>query len=427
MWIVRQDTPICETKEVQKDFPLPDGGSLHVLEKMNVQVYPNEILAIIGPSGCGKSTYIRILTGLIPASKGQVFYHGKQVSGLLPNFSLVFQNFALYPWMTVKQNIEIVLEALDVPKEEVTARTMDAIALIGLSGFEEAYPREISGGMKQRVGLARALVCNPEILILDEPFSELDTFTAETLRKELLNIWENKKTGLSSIILISHDVREVVYLADRILMMEAKPGRIRFVMENTLPRPRDYHSQDFLKLVDQLHDAYMQEEAPPPPAEPMAPLLSVNPDELLGFLSYLRQLGEANDLYQIGTGSISHFDRVLILAETAEYLNFVEIAKRTIKLTDAGKKILSADHKNRRAIWKEQLLTIPLFHKAIEWLNSAPKHSLNQKELIGLISRELPLEDAHEQGKILISWGVYGNLFTYHKLTRTLSLKEEKK
>src|SRR5580704_4004593 len=186
-------TPLCETKGIQKDFPQPGEQVLHVLEKMDVQVHPNEIFAIIGPSGCGKSTYIRILAGLIPATEGQIFYRGKQIHGLLPHFSLVFQNFALYPWMTVKQNIEMVLKALDWSKEEIEKRTIEAIALIGLSGFEEAYPREISGGMKQRVGLARALVCNPEILILDEPFSSLDAFTAEVLRKELLTIWENKK------------------------------------------------------------------------------------------------------------------------------------------------------------------------------------------------------------------------------------------
>ncbi len=391
---------------------------------MDVQVYPNEILAIIGPSGCGKSTFLRILAGLIPATAGQIYCHGQQISGLLPNFSLVFQNFALYPWMTVRQNIEMVLGPKGLTKEEIQKRTRDAIALIGLSGFEEAYPREISGGMKQRVGLARALVCHPEILLLDEPFSSLDAFTTESLRTELLKIWEDRDNGPSSIVIISHDVREVAFLADRILMMDASPGRIRFVMHNPLPRPRNYHSPDFLKLVDQLHDAYAQEEAPT--SAPVTPILSVNPDEILGFLSYLRQFGESGDLYQIGAGSVDYFERVLIDADAAELLNFVEISKRTVTLLDAGKKFLAADARKRRTIWKEQLLTIPLFVKTLEWLKANHKHTLSSKELTDLIKAELPHIDAKTQCKALINWGAYGNLFTYHKLTKTVSLKEER-
>jgi NitT/TauT family transport system ATP-binding protein len=412
--------PLCEAKGIVKDFQLPNDQILNVLEKMDVQVYPNEILAIIGPSGCGKSTFIRILAGLILPTEGQVFYHGKRTQSLLPNSSMVFQSFALFPWMTVRQNIEMVLKPLDLSEGEVEKRALDSIALIGLAGFEEAYPREISGGMKQRVGIARALVRNPEILLLDEPFSALDTFTAEILRTELVSIWENKQKALSAIVLISHDIREVAFLADRIVMMEANPGRVRFVMENKLPRPRDYRSKEFLKLVDELHDAYAQEEAP---SAPLTPLVSVSPDEMLGFLSYLRRFGESSDLYQIGAGSMDHLERVLIDADIAELLNFVEITKRTITLLDAGKKFISAGDHAKRLIWQEQILTIPLMSKAVEWLKAAPKHQLSHKELVALITKEMPLQDAKEQCNILISWGTYGNLFHHHKLSRTISLK----
>ncbi len=421
---VKSNTPLCETKDIGKDYEIADDHILHILKKMDVQVRPNEILAIIGPSGCGKSTFLRILAGLIPASEGQIFYHGKHVSGLLPNFSLVFQNFALFPWLTVKQNIEMVLQNMRLSREEIQTRTLDAINLIGLAGFEEAYPREISAGMKQRVGLARALVRRPEILLLDEPFSSLDAFTAEVLRRELLSIWENKEEALSSIVLISHDVREVVFMADRILMMEANPGRIRFVMDNPLPRPRDYRSKAFLDLVDKLHDAYTQEA---PAAQPVAPLLPVPPEEVLGFLSYLHRHGEPSDLYQIGAGSMDHFERVMIDADAAELLNFVEITKRTIQLTDAGKKFLAADAKQRRILWKEQLLTIPLFNKAQEWLSAAPKHLLSDNELTDLITKELPHQDAKVQCKTLISWGSYGSLFVHHRLARTVSLNNKQK
>lgn len=417
---------LCEAKGICKDFILPDGMQVHVLENMNLQVYPNEILAIIGPSGCGKSTFLRILAGLIPPTEGEIFYHGHRMKGLLPDFSLVFQNFALYPWMTVTQNIEMVLKTLPLSNEEIQKRTFDAISMIGLAGFEEAYPREISGGMKQRVGLARALVRNPELLLLDEPFSSLDAFTAEALREELLSIWANKGNKLSSIVLISHDVREVAFLADRIILMDANPGRIRFVKENKLPRPRDYHSQEFLNLVDELHDSYFEEEKPAAEV-PTLPLFPVTVEEILGFISYLRRDGKPNDLYKIGAGTMDHFNHVLMAASAAELLNFVQIESRTVTLTDKGKKYLSANDRNRRTIWKEQLLTIELFRKAIHWLQSAYKHTLGQKELLDLILKELPRKNPQMQLKTLIGWGSYGNLFTYHKGTHTLSLKEEKK
>jgi NitT/TauT family transport system ATP-binding protein len=414
--------PLCETKGIGKVFIMPDNQVLRVLEKIDIQIYPDEILAIIGPSGCGKSTFLRILAGLIPPTEGKVFYHGKHVAGLLPDFSYVFQNFALFPWMTVTQNIEMVLKTMDLSEEEIKKRTAEAISMIGLTGFEEVYPREISGGMKQRVGLARALVRKPELLLLDEPFSSLDTFTAEVLSQELLDIWENKENELSSILLISHDVREVAFLADRIIMMEANPGRVRFVKENRLPRPRDYHSQGFLNLVDTLHDAYSQEEKPSP-VEPVTPLFPVTAEEVLGFLFYLSRHGDPKALYQIGTGSIDHFSHILLRANAAKLLKFVAIENRNVALTEAGKKYLFATPQNRRTIWKEQLLTIPLFRQSIKWLRSGAKHSLSHKELTDLIAKELPRQNPHEQCKILIGWGSYGNLFAYHRSSRIVMLK----
>lgn len=420
---LKEKKPICEAKGITKEFYGSNHHVLGVLDKIDIQVYPNEILAIIGPSGCGKSTLIRILAGLVPATHGQIIYHGKRISGLLPNFSLVFQNFALFPWMTVKQNIEIVLKTLDLSKEEIEKRTREAIALIGLAGFEEAYPREISGGMKQRVGLARALVRQPEILLLDEPFSSLDAFTGEMLRRELLNIWENQEKGPRAIVIISHDIREVVFLADRIIMMEANPGRIRLMIENTLPRPRDYHSAEFIQLVDQLHDAYS--EPRPLAPQPVLPLIPATTEEVLGLLSYLHQHNKINDLYHIGTGVMDRFGQVLMNAKTAELLHFVKIAKRTVTLLDAGKKFMAADHRAKRLIWQEQLMALPLFQKALEWLKSAPKRQLSYKELSDLISKELPLSDAKEQCRILINWGSYGNLFVHHRLSKAISLKKE--
>src|SRR5712692_3495639 len=261
------NSALCEQRGIWHDFTLPNGKPLHVLEDINLVVRPNEVIALLGESGCGKSTILRILAGLIRPTKGEVFYHGQPLHGLNPGVAIVFQSFALYPWKTVTENIQAVLKAAGLPLEEVIQRTERSIRLVGLAGFEEAYPRELSGGMKQRVGMARALSVDPEILLMDEPFSQVDALTAESLRAEVLDIWGTKERNLSSILLVSHDIKEVAYMADRIVILGNNPGRVRTVVSNTLPRPRDYRSQQLMGLVDYLHDIITRNEMPdqPPP------------------------------------------------------------------------------------------------------------------------------------------------------------------
>ncbi len=255
---------LFEVKDICKEFLLPSGQSLRVLENISFALHPNEVLALIGPSGCGKSTLLRIIAGLIPATKGEIFYHGKKCEGLLPGNSMIFQNFALYPWMTVRENIEIALKAYHVTAEEMKKKTKHIISLIGLDGFEEAYPREISGGMKQRVGIARALVRTPEMLFMDEPYSNLDAFTAEGLRSEVIHILSKNALGLQSILIVSHDIYEVTFMADRIVFLSTNPAKIHTILENKIPRPRDYSSPDFLKMVGTLHAIYAEVESAHP-------------------------------------------------------------------------------------------------------------------------------------------------------------------
>lgn len=247
---------LFEIKHISKSYPQEQGKIVHVLKDINFAVHPQEVVAIIGPSGCGKSTLLRIIAGLMTPSKGDILYHGKKLTTLMPKASIVFQSFALYPWLSVQENIDIVLQALYIPQKEREKKVKEAIELIGLKGFEKAYPRELSGGMKQRVGIARALVRQPEILFMDEPFSEIDTFTAQMLRAEVMKIWANKQIPLSAILLVSHDVYEVAYMADRIIVLGTHPGRIVKILKNRMPHPRNYRSHDFLKLVYQLHDIY---------------------------------------------------------------------------------------------------------------------------------------------------------------------------
>lgn len=421
------NAPLFEAKNISKDYPLPHGQILHILEKIDLEIQPNEVVAIIGPSGCGKSTLLRILAGLIPQTQGQIFHHGHELNGLLPNMSMVFQSFALYPWMTVRQNIEIVLKAARASAMEMEKRTTEAIALIGLEGFEDAYPREISGGMKQRVGMARALVRNPELLFMDEPFSEVDAFTAEVLRAEVLKIWSNKQLALSSILLVSHDVHEVAYMADRIIVLSAHhPTTVGAIIENHLPRPRDYHSPDFLKLVDQLHDTYGHVKPAAvtlrPKKEGIGPLLHVNNDEILGLLRYLKRYNGSQDIFKIGAESYQHFDKITLILQAAELLNFIEVEQRKASLTNIGQQFLQEGEQARRALWKEQLLTIPLFIKTCDLLKKAPYGSLSRDALLLFLSKELPFQDSHAQFLTLVRWGQYGKLFVYHKISRQLSI-----
>ena len=230
-------TVICELKGIQKSFERETGHPLRVLEDINLDVRANEVVCLIGPSGCGKSTILRILAGLIQPTKGRTFYHGQEMQGLNPGVAIVFQNFALYPWMTVEANVKTVLQAQGLDEETIKAKAHRAISLVGLEGFEEAYPRELSGGMKQRVGMARALSVDPEILFMDEPFSHVDALTAEGLRAEILDIWDDAERNPSSILMVSHDIKEVAYMADRIVVLSANPGRLRTIVENPLPGP----------------------------------------------------------------------------------------------------------------------------------------------------------------------------------------------
>src|SRR5262245_15947676 len=217
-------TALCEVRGVSHDFPQPNGTPLRVLADINLAIRPNEIIALLGPSGCGKSTILRILAGLIKPTRGEVFYHGQALTGLNPGVAIVFQSFALYPWMTVLENVQVALQAAGRAPAEVTELAHNSIRMVGLSGAEEKYPRELSGGMKQRVGMARALAVDPELLFMDEPFSHVDALTAEGLRADVVDIWSAKHRRLSSVLMVSHDIKEVAYMADRIVILGANPG-----------------------------------------------------------------------------------------------------------------------------------------------------------------------------------------------------------
>ena len=241
---------IIQARAVEKFYPQPDGNRIEVISPTDLEIAPGQIVALLGPSGSGKSTLLRMLTGLSIPSSGEVLWHGKPIDGEPPNVAIVFQSFALFPWLNVLENVEAPLEARGIAPIERHKRALKMLDTVGLDGFETAYPKELSGGMKQRVGFARALVVEPEVLFMDEPFSALDVLTAENLRGELLELWLSKKMPTSAIFVVTHNIEESVLLADRVIVLGKNPGRIRSDFEIEIPHPRDRKAPRFVEYVD---------------------------------------------------------------------------------------------------------------------------------------------------------------------------------
>ncbi len=411
-------TPLCQMEGVTHYFVQPSGQKLEVLENVSLQIRPNEVVALLGPSGCGKSTILRILAGLIRPTRGVVRYRGVPLDGLAPGVAIVFQSFALFPWMTVAENIQSVLRAARMPDEEIARRSEEAIRLVGLAGFEEAYPRELSGGMKQRVGMARALSLRPEVLFMDEPFSQVDALTAESLRAELLDIWAAREQNPSSILLVSHDIKEVAYMADRIVVLGASPGRVRTIVENAIPRPRDYRSREVLALVDRLHDLITGHELPdvPPTAAP-ALAAEVLPDsgasEIVGLLEYLDAREGREDVFRIAAETNREFGKVLTVVKAAEMLDLVDTPKRLVVLTADGRAFVRGDADARKALWKKKLLEMRVFSDVRDALIEEASHRLPRDFVLEMFILRMPAEDYEKMFSIWIGWARYGDLFAY--------------
>ena len=422
---------LSEVRGVSHEFLLPTGQRLRVLDDISIAVRPREVIALLGPSGCGKSTILRILAGLIKPTQGEALAHGKSLAGLNPGVAIVFQSFALYPWLTVRENVRNVLAPLGITGSEADDRAEQAVKLVGLSGFENTYPRELSGGMKQRVGMARALAVDPEVLLMDEPFSQVDALTAESLRAEVLDIWGGHARRLSSILLVSHDIKEVAYMADRIVVLGANPGRVRKIVVNNLPRPRDYRAPALQGLVDQLHDLILHSELPdlPTPAMPTTtafePLPDVTPGEVVGLLEYLDARGGREDVFRIAADTNREFGRVLAVVKAAEMLDLVDTPKRMVVLDRDGERFVRTDTADRQAIWRERLLRVRLFRTVLDVLKRETRHEIDRDFVLETIVLNLPQEDYEKVFATFMAWARYGNLFVYDEATQTVALAEE--
>ena len=422
---------LCELHAIYQDFAGQGGRPLHVLENIELEIRANEVTALLGPSGCGKSTLLRILAGLLHPTRGSVLYRGQPLSGLNPAAAMVFQSFALFPWMTVAQNVQCVLRAAGVPRAEAIERAARVIRTVGLAVFENAFPREISGGMKQRVGLARALSLDPEILLMDEPFSQVDALTAESLRAEVIDLWESDQRNPSAIVLVSHDIKEVVYMADRIVVLSANPGRIETVIENTLPRPRDMRSAEFLALLDQLHDTITGREMPdvPPqvaPAPAIEPIRLARPGEIIGLLEYLDARGGKIEISHIAADIQREFGRVISVATAAEQLGFVETPKRMVVLVPEGQRFVKATMPERQRLWRERLLQLGLFRAVYSALERQGAEGIDRDFVLDVIVLHLPQEDFDKMFIALVQWARYGHLWNYDEHTQRFTLPDSK-
>jgi len=438
--VTRTGTVIIEAESVTKTFTTPDGHALPVLEGVSFTLAEGEIVALLGKSGSGKSTLLRCVAGLIAPSSGSVSYRGTPLTGANPGVSMVFQTFALLPWLTVQQNVELGLEARGVADAERSQRALNAIDLIGLDGFESAYPKELSGGMRQRVGFARAIVTQPDALLMDEPFSALDVLTAENLRGELVKLWEGHGAPIKSILIVTHNIEEAVLLADRVLVLSSNPGRIRAELAVELPRPRDRHSPRFEALVDTIYgiltgreqaavDALEAAAVAPAAGRPMAtpintPLPDVSPGGLSGLLEILAARGGKDGLAEIADDLSFEIDDLLPLTDAAVLLTLARIDGSDIEITADGKEFAAADILTSKQLFARQAAKhAPLVRTITQALAATTDHTLRTGFFLDLLRRGFSPSEARSQLDTAIDWGRYGELYDYDSDDEELTLE----
>jgi NitT/TauT family transport system ATP-binding protein len=415
---------LAELRGVSKSYAA-DGRELVVLRDVSLAIPSGEVVAVLGPSGCGKSTLLRILTGLIPPTQGEVLCHGHPLRGLHAGASIVFQSFALYPWLTVADNVAVGLYRRGLAAAEARDRVEHAIDLVGLDGFEEAYPKELSGGMKQRVGIARALVGGPELLCLDEPFSALDVLTAEALRSEVYGLWSRSSMGLKSLLLITHLIEEAVYLADRILIMGAHPGTVKQVIANHLPHPREYRDPAFLELVDEIHAAiteiHLPDERRAATTRPrMDPIPAVGVNQIIGLLEVVHDHDDRIDLFELATRLRLDLGRAILAVKAAELLELVATPKQDVLVTPTGREFLVGDANARKRIFRKQLLRTPTFAFLVDRLRHTPDARLPAEVVREDLAVHVPSESTPELFDAIVTWARYGEVLRYDATTDEL-------
>lgn len=436
---------IIEAVGIEKSYPQPDGTRIQVVSPTNLSIEPNKIITLLGPSGCGKSTLLRMLSGLSKPTAGMLAWHGKPLDGQMPNVAIVFQSFALFPWLTVLDNVEAPLEARGVAAVERRKRALRTLDTVGLDGFETAYPKELSGGMKQRVGFARALVVEPEVLFMDEPFSALDVLTAENLRGELLELWLNKKMPTSAIFIVTHNIEEAVMLADRVMVLGRNPARVRSDFNIRLKHPRDRKSPRFVELVDYIYKVMTEPDVEHllPDAETTAEIIvppgGLTPEVLrkqpapvrttryqmlpharvggiAGLIEYLHDRGGHEDLFRLAEELVMDVEDLLPLIEASVLLGFATLKEGDVQITPLGAAFAEADIQQRKVLFRQASLEHVTILKQIDSiLKRKSDHSIADEFFHDILDEHFAEEEVIRQFDTALNWGLYAEIFDYDR------------
>jgi NitT/TauT family transport system ATP-binding protein len=426
---------LIDIRGVCRSFPKGSGEDLLVLENVDLAIQSGEIVGLLGRSGSGKSTLLRIIAGLIAPSSGDAKCRGERIDGPPNGVAMVFQSFALFPWLTVLQNVELGLEALGIDSTVRRTRALAAIDLIGLDGFESAYPKELSGGMRQRVGFARALVVHPDLLLMDEPFSALDVLTAETLRTDLVDLWVDGRLPIKSVLMVTHNIEEAVLMCDRVLVFSSNPGRVAAEFKIDLPHPRNRLDPIFRQLVDSLYARMTQRPEPKAPAigdmlaqgpGVGAVLNHVSSNVLSGLIETLAAEpynGHA-DLPVLAGHLQLEADDIFHLGEALQLLRFAQLSEGDLMLTDAGKRFANLDTDARKKLFAQHLLEyVPVMGLINRVLDERPSHTAPEARFRNELEDYMSEDYADETLKTIVSWGRYAELFAYDEQSETFSLE----
>ncbi|MGP0094142.1 MAG: nitrate/sulfonate/bicarbonate ABC transporter ATP-binding protein [Xanthobacteraceae bacterium] len=424
------NSPNIDLRKVCMVFAKPSGEPLPVLADIDLSMRNGEILGLLGRSGSGKSTLLRIAGGLIKPTSGEVIYRGAQLTGPAEGIAVVFQTFALFPWLTVLENVEAGLDAFRLPRDEARRRAQSAIDLIGLDGFQSAYPRELSGGMRQRVGFARAIVTKPVVLLMDEPFSALDVLTAETLRTDFMDLWTERELPTNSVLMVTHNVEEAVLMCDRVLILSPNPGRIAAEILVPLPRPRNRLEDEFRSVVDEIYSVLTARTVASIGALGQVhggivqPLPKASVSRISGLVQTLAAQpynGQA-DLAILASSLALEVDDLFPIAEALHILEFAELKDGALKLTAAGRVFAHGDTDERKRLFKEHLLRfVPLAAHICRVLGERTGHSAPRMRFQIELEDHLTGGDAERTLRVATAWGRYAELFAYQDKTRMFS------
>jgi len=428
--------PIIRAQAVEKFYVQPDGNRIEVIAPVDLDVEPGKIVTLLGPSGCGKSTLLRILTGLSKPSSGEVLWHGRPITSQNAGVAIVFQSFALFPWLTVLDNVEAPLEARGVPALERHKRALRILDTVGLDGFESAYPKELSGGMKQRVGFARALVVEPEVLFMDEPFSALDVLTAENLRNELLELWLSKKMPTNAIFIVTHNIEEAVLLADRVIVLGRNPAWVRADFPVELPHPRDRKSPRFVELVDYIYKIMTQPqlavampgaaaalEKPARQKYQMIPHARVG--GIAGLLELLQDRGGKEYLHRLAEVLSMDAEDLLPIIEGAVLLGFATLKEGDVQITADGPRFAEADILSRKILFRQAALNhVVILQQIDRVLHAKADHSIPEEFFYDILDEHFSEDEVQRQFETAMNWGRYAEIFDFDRASHRLVLAE---